>query len=386
AGALRLPAQQRTELAEAARRQRRAEHQRAAHQRGARTASREFGEIPDTAKFHGRQEELRQLTHWIAKEGCRVAAVLGIGGIGKTALMARAVEALRGRFEYVYWCPLYNAPPIAEVLCECIPFLSGQERADLPGDLASRIALLLRALREHRCLLVFDNIESVLADGEQSGQYRAGFEGYGLLLRRISEIKHQSCLALTSRERLQELAELSGTPVRALELRGLTPGDGQSLLAEAGLHGSAEAWAELVARYAGNPLALKLIAGPVCTLFRGDIAAFLRAGVVALGGVHDLCAQQVAGLSALEHALLRWLAIEREPVTLETLRADVVPAPSSRALLEALDALCRRYLIEVRGGLYALQPVILEYLTDQLLVQAGAVLASHAVIKAEAKE
>jgi len=41
-----------------------------------------------------------------------------------------------------------------------------------------------------------------------TGYMRAGYEGYGQLLRRVGESEHQSCLLLTSREKASEIVSL----------------------------------------------------------------------------------------------------------------------------------------------------------------------------------
>jgi len=59
----------------------------------------------------------------------------------------------------------------------------------------------MQYLRSSRCLLVLDS-ESILRSGELAGRYCSGYEGYGQLLRRVGDERHQSCLVLTSREKL----------------------------------------------------------------------------------------------------------------------------------------------------------------------------------------
>src|SRR5262249_791648 len=44
----------------------------------------DWGEAPHIEACYGRQQECETLTHWILNEHCRMIAVLGIGGIGKT--------------------------------------------------------------------------------------------------------------------------------------------------------------------------------------------------------------------------------------------------------------------------------------------------------------
>jgi hypothetical protein len=65
-------------------------------------ASREqdWGGAPDIGAFHGRAPELATLTRWMLADGGRLVAILGIGGIDKTALaahLAREVAPLHLR-------------------------------------------------------------------------------------------------------------------------------------------------------------------------------------------------------------------------------------------------------------------------------------------------
>src|SRR5439155_14716399 len=91
-----------------------------------------------------------------------------------------------------------------------------------------------------------------------------------------------------------------------------------------------------------------------------------------------------------------WLAILREPVTLEDLLSvQVSPLPRVQ-VLEAVDGLRRRSLIErgQRVGSFTLQSVVLEYVTTRLVttaseeIQQGKLLRllEHGLEQAQAKE
>jgi WD40 repeat protein len=141
----------------------------------------------------------------------------------------------------------------------------------------------------------------------------------------------------------------------------------QALLADKGLSGTPVAWQRLVAGYAGNPLALKIVAHTVSDLFGGDLDRFLQEGELIFNGVRPVLRQQVGRLSPLEHLLLTWLAVLREWTTLHTLSQVLHPRVLRAQLLEALEALLRRSLLE-RGpqASFGLQSVVMEYLTDEL--------------------
>src|SRR5258708_18436455 len=95
--------------------------------------------------------------------------------------------------------------------------------------------------------------------------------------------------------------------------------------------------------------------------------------IVAFGRWGNLVAGHFGRLSAVEQTVLYWLAILREPVTLEELLA-VLGTPLTRAqVLEAVEALRRRSLLE-RGkprGSFTLQAVVLEYVTTRLIAEAS---------------
>ncbi len=181
----------------------------------------DWGEAVDVSVFYGRAEELTKLETWVLQERCRVVAVLGMGGIGKTSLSIKLAQKIQGEFDYVIWRSLRNTPPIKDILAELIKFISHQQQIDLPPDVGERISLLLDYLRSSRCLLILDNAESIFQSGALA--YRDGYEAYGELFRRIGGTNHQSCLILTSREKPQEIAASEGEtlPVRVLQLTGL---------------------------------------------------------------------------------------------------------------------------------------------------------------------
>src|SRR2546421_6660532 len=301
----------------------------------------DWGDAPTVTTFYGRKWELNLLTSWVVQERCRVVSVLGLGGIGKSALVTRMMHQVTKRFEVVIWRSLRDAPTCEALLDECLQVLAPQPLREVPSSLERRLGLLLEHLRHRRALLVLDNLETLLEEGAGTGRMRAGYEGYGQLLRRVGETAHQSCLLLTSREKASELVRLEGnrTPVRALRLAGLERDASRQLLEERELVGSAHDRERLIERYGGNPLALNIVAQTIVELFGGDLVPFLEQGEVIFGSVRELLGEQFARLSAAEQSVLLWLATLREPVSLEGLLAVRGKALPRDPAMEAGDGL-----------------------------------------------
>jgi hypothetical protein len=187
------------------------------------TRRQDWGEAPDVSAFYGRYDDLVTLTRWLDDDHCRLIALLGMGGIGKTALATKLARQTAGKFDYVIWRSLRNAPPpVRELLTECIQFLSDQQEIDLPERTDKAITRLIHYLTTQRCLVVLDNAEAILQEG-QAGHYRPDYEDYGQLLQRLGESEHQSCVIVTSREKPREVGQLEGeaAPIRSHPLTGL---------------------------------------------------------------------------------------------------------------------------------------------------------------------
>jgi WD40 repeat protein/transcriptional regulator with XRE-family HTH domain len=358
----------------------------------------DWGEALDVPIFYGREGELATLAQWMVQERCRMVSVLGIGGIGKSALVTHAMRQLAEHFQVVLFRSLRDAPSCEALLEECLKVFDPQLLPRASPGLKGHLQLLLEQMRTQQVLLVLDNLESLLLEGDVRGSLRPGYEDYARLLQRVAETTHQSCLVLTSREKPTALRALEGRkrPVRTLRLEGLEVSACEQLLVSHELVGSPEERARLVERYGGNPLALNIVAETITGLFGGEINAFLSADTAIFGGIAELLEKQWGRLSPLEQMVLCWLAILREPVTLEELRSVLVTRLSPMQLLEAVDGLRRRSLIErgQRTGSFTLQSVVLEFVTDRLVSTASeeirqgqlALLFSHGLSQAGAKE
>lgn len=340
----------------------------------------DWGEAIDTSLFDGRTAELTMLRQWIVNERCRLVAVLGMGGMGKTAFTVKLAQQLEEDFDYLIWRSLRHAPPLQELLDNLLQVLDNERRTRLPESQEYRISRLIELLRKRRCLLILDNIESILAGGDSpdtdtyalgAGYYLQGYEGYGDLFKQIGEVIHQSCLILTSREKPKDIAILDGEsrPVRSFQLKGLGL-DAKQLLTSKGISGSDVELTELLKRYDGNPLALMIVSETIKEVYQGNLSAFLKQKLLISREIGKLLEQHFSRLSNLEKELIYRLTVNPVPLALTDLLGKVSSSSSKQALIETVCSLIRRSLIEVSNSnpvLFAVKPLIKEYITHRLL-------------------
>ncbi|MBF2029334.1 MAG: AAA family ATPase [Oscillatoriales cyanobacterium C42_A2020_001] len=377
-----------------------------------RDTRQDLGEAPDVSSFAGRVEELETVKQWVTGDRsaptpttpCRLIALLGMGGMGKTSLAVMLARQVESQFDAIVWRSLRNAPPVEELLGSLIQFLSNgaETESTLPGDRHSRMTRLIEHLRSQRCLIILDNAESVLPCHEPAKELSD--TGYSELLDLLSDLPHEGCVVLTSREKPDAIAWKEGVtlPVRSLQLSGLNNQEAQAIFASKGHFVASEAeWQTLIQHYAGNPLALKMVAAAIQEIFNSNISEFLRVlGTLVFDDIRDLLDRQFNRLSFMEKEVMFWIAVNREVISFTELRDDILCPISRQKLPGILRSLKHRFLIEATPDGFTQQPVVMEYVTNRFIEQISReilapspspsspvpLLQTHALLKATTKD
>ena len=79
-----------------------------------------------------------------------------------------------------------------------IKFLSNRPETELPVTTDELLSLLMEKLRSHRCLIILDDVQTLLSNGHIAGNYRPAYEKYSRLFKLTGETCHNSCLILNS--------------------------------------------------------------------------------------------------------------------------------------------------------------------------------------------
>jgi hypothetical protein len=327
----------------------------------------DWNQAPDVEGFYGRQQELQQLEQWILgdRQGrgvahrCKLITIVGIAGIGKTALALALADRIQLQFDGLIWRSLHAAPSLVSLLDGLLDTFE----QNAVHEISQATAKFIHYLQQGRCLLILDGLDAVLSKPE-----------YNQFIQQLSCNRHQSCILITSREQPNSI-EINPKTIRNLTIKGLQKTAALELLQARGFTGKELGISALIQLYRGNPLALKLITPLIQSVFAGNIAAFLSQNTLVIGDrLLAILKQQFTQLSDLEQDILYWLAIWQEPVTFSRLQTHLVISLDPATVLAGIVALERRSLLEkwisFAETSFTLQPLVMKVVTDELVENA----------------
>jgi WD40 repeat protein len=282
-------------------------------------------------KFYGRRKELADLERAVLDDRHPIVAVTGAGGIGKTALLRELIQnnsLIKNAFgSLILRRSLRTGPSFNELLGYVINDLEkivGIKANNEQCTSQDNVDRLLKYLRDYRCLIVFDDFEGILAPKEGSDtkcNFRKNYETYGSFLSQLGRIPHQSCLVLTSRELPVDLEKEN---VKVISLLGLSTDECLEIFTQKKLDKSTSNDLERIVKiYAGNPLAINLVATSIYNQYDGYASKFLDAGRFNFGEIESLFDEQFLSLSFLEKSFCYWLALEQYPSSVNLLLRDL---------------------------------------------------------------
>ncbi len=222
---------------------------------GSRAQHTPFQAIAPPACLCGRSAELEQLARWLTRPG-RGVAIVGMGGVGKTALAAALAEQLRVPFsDGVLWGRVATDAPMDILQSWALAYDRDLSKITSP---AARAAAMRDILSDKRVLIVLDDVV-------------AG-KPIELLLPGTA-----TCAVLcTTRDR----AEVALYATEILDLGELSPQSGVELLAHllgpAAIAAEKEAAQELCHLLDGLPLAVEIAAQRILASPRRDLGRMVR--------------------------------------------------------------------------------------------------------------
>ena len=231
-----------------------------------------------------------------------------------------------------------------------------------PLDLEARLSLLLEHFREHRCLIVLDDLDRLFSSGELAGNYPEEYREYRELFRRFWETNHQSCLLLLSREEPSGMAGSvsNNSSIHYLPLGGLGEG-GREIFRAKGLSDE-DRWDYAIEYLGGNPAYLKSVAIAIKKLFGGKVGEFCKYEELFLNEeIGSLLAHQFDQLSPAERKVIQSLASETIPINISRIIDSLNRSPADVG--NAIVSLGRRGLVDRTetddGTIFSLRSIVM---------------------------
>ena len=223
-----------------------------------------------------------------------------MNGIGKTKLALQLIKNIQNKFDYIIWQSLRDSPPLKTIQTNLIKFISNQNSTIETSENSH----LLENLRKRRCLIILDDIQTIFSSSKLASHYLPEYENYSQFFQLISELSHQSCCLIISREKLREISTGKNTSVRSLHLRGLDEEAAIKILKDQDLEVD-DQWQKLINFYQGNPTWLNIIGTTINDLFSGSISELFQYDSLFLDAdIKELLHQQFSRLSELEKQII----------------------------------------------------------------------------------
>lgn len=344
--------------------------------------------IAPVRNWVGRAREIDSLKSQILDPETRAITItavclVGLAGIGKTTLASQLIRQLQAEnapFTAAAWetlrSPTGKAPRFDSIIDSLLLALSNGEitpALTILNDYLQKTDRLVKFLKEKPCLVVLDNVETVLQIGKakRAGYFADECGEYAWLFSQIAETEHQSKVLFTSRE---TLAALSGRETQTLRLGGLDLQAAVQLLASFNLIATPEELAELAKRYDGHPKALEIVAALIRDdlEFQGSVGKFLNdINWLLVNRLDELIDQVIQRLSNEELMCLSQISVYETPeypLLVDGIAAQMSEMSKRDVKENVIEALKRRQLLDYNQNYesYQMHPLV-EEKASQLL-------------------
>lgn len=338
--------------------------------RNVRTGLADWGDAPPHMDIFGRREEMAWLNERV-QEGVKIFCLVGTGGIGKSTLARNWADALVDESDAVIWISFKNRPDPSEVFRKICQLLVPEHTIPVKS-VFEHIDDLIDLLKCKKAIIILDNMESVMKSGDETGDFIEGFSYIERFLTRFADITTQSAVLLTTRELpncIESFANSHPAICRFYNLPGLDKEAVKQIVAFHGLTWKNEENLEKFSEHhGGSPYAITLASSTVLSDYGGVIDNYVESAGKLPSKLMKLLDTQIIRLSDLQKTILYLLAVERVPVSLQSIFDSLAHSYFEDEIKDALAQLRHKSLLEPvnENGCYYIQNVLCDYATDQI--------------------
>ncbi|AFZ34366.1 NB-ARC domain protein [Stanieria cyanosphaera PCC 7437] len=326
---------------------------------------------PEITNFQGRQMELTQLHNWSQEPCCRAVIISGMVGCGKTALAIKFGKQISEQFDYVIWFSLTESLSVKELLKSYLQIFASSVDQSLVDDyehINSLLTKFVEHLRTYRCLLIIDDLDSILESDSTTIFYRQNSEEYAQLLRCLVATHHQSLSIFTSSIKPKIFEYYDNERVFFMHLQGLNQSSLELVYRNRLKNNNLTElqWHSLIKYCQYNPQIINIFVSNINNILEEDFNCILQE-ISLLKEVTKILEQELNNLSKLEKEMLYWLAINSGYTKNELLERQFSHFRPKSKLHESFDFLRERGLIYKKDNNYILQPLMKNYMQKKLI-------------------
>jgi tetratricopeptide (TPR) repeat protein/class 3 adenylate cyclase len=230
---------------------------------------------PPEPNFVGRAEMLKIITEWYNDPEVRIGALIGWGGVGKSALVRKWYDSLgkiKIRPDGIFWWGFYRNAYLEPFLNALLRYVSqGQIDPDTIKSPWEKTDKIKEYISKGAYLIILDGLE-------QMQKAESGDEFGKMVHRECTELLHYLadspgaglCL-VTTRYPMKDLESWRDGSYKMLSLIDLGTPDALAMLRKRGVKGDDERLKEVIEKYKGHALSLTSVVGFVKRYHNGDI-------------------------------------------------------------------------------------------------------------------
>ncbi len=280
-------------------------------------------QTPPEPNFVGREKMLETITDWYTNPEVRIGALIGWGGVGKSAIVRKWYDTLESnniKPDGIFWWGFYRNAYLEQFLNALLRFVSqGRIEPETIKSTWAKTERIKEYIHQGTYLIILDGLEQMQksASGDEFGKmiHRECTE----LLHYLADVPKGLCL-ITTRYPLKDLDEWHERGYKNLSLIDLSIPDSLLMLRRRGVKGREEKLTEVINRYKGHALSLTSLAGYLNKYYDGDIkqapeVEFVLSDRERFKDVNKLLRKYAEKMSDSERIFLQIFSLFRSEVT-----------------------------------------------------------------------
>jgi len=280
-------------------------------------------QTPPEVNFVGRKDMLDTITQWYKNPDVRIGALIGWGGVGKSALVRKWYDELGANKiqpDGVFWWGFYRNAFLEQFLNALLRYVSGgQVEPDTIKGTWEKVERIKEYINQGAYLIVLDGLE-------QMQKSEAGDEFGKMIHRELAELLHylvevqEGLCLITTRYRLKDLDDWRNQGYENRPLIDLSIPDALLMLKKRGAQGSDDDKTEVINRYKGHALSLTSLGGYLTRYYDGDVKQapdikFVLGDKKRFKDVNKLLSKYAEKMSEAERRFLYIFSLFRQEVT-----------------------------------------------------------------------